>query len=428
MKLPVIIAEIKGQRYECQRCGRGCRELVVHLTGRDRNKIDRQGWGGRLGYEPYVRFGSSLVLNHKPNGDCVFLREDGRCGIHAKFGLAAKPLACQLYPFTLEPDGEVLRVSVRFDCPAIAKSAGSSLGEYRREVGRIAGELRAAAPQELAPPTRPVELAAGRPLSSGELSSLVEHLDRWVGDTSRPIMDRLAGLNCLIDTLGSARLAEVRDDRFEELIGMLVTDLPNVVEGLDEQSTSPPGGRQLKLFRQAIFAHVENIRLEEARAPFFKRLSSRLDQVKRARRLVAGMGSLPRLALGSGGGTFAQLERTGAHPELSVTECDLLLTRYLRARILGRTVFGQGCFGWPVLEGLRALLLAVAVTGWVMRYIALGDGRETYTFDDLAEAIGVVDRNATRSPELGTRSARLRLRYLGRDQGIMRLLRAYWVG
>jgi hypothetical protein len=132
--------------------------------------------------------------------------------------------------------------------------------------------------------------------------------------------------------------------------------------------------------------------------------------------------------LGSGGGTFEQLERIRAHPELSAPECDLLLTRYLRARILGRTAFGQGYFGWPVLEGLRALLLAVAVTGWVVRYIALGDGRETYTFDDLADAIGVVDRNATRSPELGLRSARLRLRYLGQDQGILRLLGVYRIG
>ena len=75
-----------------------------------------------------------------------------------------------------------------------------------------------------------------------------------------------------------------------------------------------------------------------------------------------------------------------------------------------------------------ALLLAIAVTGWVTRYVALSNGRTAFTYDDLVTAIGIVDRNATRSPELGTRSARLRLEYLARDQGILRLLRAYSIG
>lgn len=112
-------------------------------------------------------------------------------------------------------------------------------------------------------------------------------------------------------------------------------------------------------------------------------------------------------------------------PRTTADDVGLLLTRYLRTRIIGRTAFGPGYHGWPVLDGLRALMLAVAVAGWLTRYVALCEGRMAYGCDDVARAIGIVDRNATRGPELRTRSARLRVQYLAQDQGILRLLCAY---
>jgi lysine-N-methylase len=454
MKPSVIFPELKDQRYDCERCGKGCRELVVHLTDRDRKKIDHQKWTGKLDHAPYIRWGRSFVLNHTSGGECVFLRADGLCAIHAEFGFTEKPLACQLYPFTLEPDGDGLRVSVRFDCPAIAKSAGSTLGRHRQDVVRIAGALKAAAPETLAAPTRPVELTSGRALSNEELGSLDNHLDRWLRDTNRPVMARLVGLADLIETLEASRLDDVRDERLDELIGMLTADLPNVVESLDPESMPPPSRRQLKLFRQAVFAHCENVGLHEARAPLLKRWSYRIDQLKRARQLAGGRGTLPRLVpqgsagkrqnaktsrrqdinsaklfsrdpQGSAPATFEQLDQVQPHPEIPTRDCDGLLTRYLRARLIGRTAFGHGYYDWSVLDGLRALLLALAVTGWVTRYVAVGEGRTAFTVDDLAGALGIVDRNATRSPELGTQPARLRLQYLTQDQGLVRLLRRY---
>jgi hypothetical protein len=35
------------------------------------------------------------------NGTCPFLASDGKCGIHARFGLEAKPLVCQQFPYVL---------------------------------------------------------------------------------------------------------------------------------------------------------------------------------------------------------------------------------------------------------------------------------------------------------------------------------------
>ena len=167
------------------------------------------------------------------------------------------------------------------------------------------------------------------------------------------------------------------------------------------------------------------MRFEEACLGLFGRLAYRFDQLGRARRLASGVGEIPRLVRGLAGGTFEQVEQVRRDETLTAEECEAMLTRYLRARIVGRTAFGHGFYGWPVLDGLRALLLAIAVIGWVTRYVAVGAGRTTFARADLVRALGVVDRNATRSPELGSRSARLRLRYLTPEQGILRLLGAY---
>ena len=55
-------------------------------------------------------------LNHRKDGACVFLGENNRCRIHARYGAEAKPLACRLYPFVLVPTGERWRVGLRFAC------------------------------------------------------------------------------------------------------------------------------------------------------------------------------------------------------------------------------------------------------------------------------------------------------------------------
>src|SRR5213076_90831 len=80
-------------------------------------------------------------LNHRPDGACVFLGPDNRCRIHAKFGSAAKPLACRVYPFMLVPAGDHWRVGLRFACPSATRSEGRPLKEHTAAVRGYAAEL-----------------------------------------------------------------------------------------------------------------------------------------------------------------------------------------------------------------------------------------------------------------------------------------------
>lgn len=427
MDLPVIFPELKDQRYDCEQCGQGCRELVVYLTDRDRRKIDQQGWSARLSIPPYIRFGRSNVLNHTPKEECVFLAPDNLCRIHTEFGYTEKPLSCQIFPFSIEPQKRGYQVTVRFDCPAVAKSVGSSLGKHRQDVLRLAAALKSAGVAELDPPTAPVKLVEDRPLSESEVETINAGLEKWLGDTSRPLPERLAGLENLINTLATAKVERLDGTQLIDFIGMLIADLPAAVAEFDLAQLAPPSGRQQRLFRLSVFAHCESVRLKEACGGMVARWRYKFDQLRRARRLAAGQGLLPVLVRGHVGGTFENLLGVKPAEELTPEAIDQLLTRYLRARLLGYSVFGHGYYGWTVLDGLRALLQTVAVTGWVMRYLAVSSGRSRFDYADAVRALGIVDRHATRSPELGMRSARMRLRYIAENHGLLRLAKMHYV-
>src|SRR4051794_11735239 len=119
MSLPVRHLPIV-QNWDCHACGACCKEYAVSVTEAERKRIEEQGWSKRpefAGVELFVRegrFGKRYRLNHQPDGSCVFLGENGRCKIHAEFGGATKPLACQLYPYVLIPAGNHWRVGMRF--------------------------------------------------------------------------------------------------------------------------------------------------------------------------------------------------------------------------------------------------------------------------------------------------------------------------
>ncbi len=106
---------------------------------------------------------------------------------------------------------------------------------------------------------------------------------------------------------------------------------------------------------------------------------------------------------------------------------DDLIVRYVRMRLTARTAFGPGYYGWPLATGLLALMAAAAAVGWLARLCAADAGRRQLQFGDVADAIGRVDATAGRSPALGTAAERLRLSYLVRDGGLIRLVRRYGI-
>lgn len=414
--LPVLVPAIANQRWSCHSCGQCCRSLVGHLTEAECERIDRQEWREQLGVEPYVLVGRRALLNKQADGACVFLTDDNRCMIHAKYGEEAKPLACRIFPFSVRPTERGWQASFRFDCPSAAASDGSPLSQHTGSLNRVVAEL------EHAPPAGDGAtcLQPRVPATAAEVDAVTSRYVRWLGQRELPLRHRLLGAARVTSTLATAKLKTVRGARLTELVDLLFDAAP----GERTQEPRTPTRRQSAMLRQLVFAHAEHVSLPELRSGLSGRLKKRWRQMLVARRFLAGKGVVPQLPDIKNRVAFAAGDAIQP-PRDQLDQIDDLLTRYLIARVESRSVFGQGYYGWPTFLGLTALFLSVAAAGWLAKHKAAADGRPRLCFDDVAHAIGIVDRAATRLPALGTATERARVRYLLLDDGVARLAHQY---
>ena len=298
--LPVLLPVIDGQRWSCHSCGLCCRTLVGHLTDEERRRLDEQGWAEQLGVAPYVKIGRGWALNKQPDGACVFLDEQNRCKIHAKFGEAAKPLACRIFPFSVRPVRGAWQGSLRFDCPSVTGSEGEPIGGHRGWLQELVRTLDHGdeSGEDVA------DLRRGLGATVEELRTLTGRLSRWLSDGGRPVMDRLIGAARLTATLYGANLKKVRGARFAELLDLLLDALPRDCATRPE----PPTARQQAMLRQYAFAHAEHVTLAEMRSGLGGRWAKRWQQLRSAKRFLQGTGVVPNLPGCSNEVTFEAAE------------------------------------------------------------------------------------------------------------------------
>lgn len=404
--------QVRDQRWSCHSCGQCCRALVGHLTAEECERIDKQDWEQELGTAPYVRVGGKAMLNRR-DGACVFLDAENRCRIHAKFGEEAKPFACRIFPFSVRPVSGGWQASFRFDCPSAAESKGQPISQYRAWLTDLVAELdRGSGDIHDAP-----AMGRGSKASREEAETVAKRYDRWFRQPDTSWHDRLVGAARITATLGGAKLKDVRDRRLAELLDVLFSSPQTVCQPVP----SPATDRQRRMLRQLVFAHAEHVTVDQLRAGVISKMKKRWQQLKHAQRFLGGGGEVPAITGFSGTATFESVEAVGPATEAS----DMvggLIGRYLQARLRGRSVFGAGYYDWPVFSGVTALLLSVAVIGWLARYSAAVAGRETVSPADVQTAVGVVDRAASRLPALGTAAERARCAYLVHNDGVARLL------
>jgi hypothetical protein len=284
------------------------------------------------------------------------------------------------------------------------------------------------------PDTQPPLLTDRLRGSAGEEHALVQHVDNWLGAAEVDLATRLDGLAWVVQSLAQANLANVRDRRFNDLLDVLFAALP---EELDHHPLSPATSRQKKMLRQAVFARTEDPRLGTIARQ--GRLRTTLAQLSRNRRFKSGRGMSPVIGAGWHAAELGEVETIapaeGADDRAMI---DDLLTRWLRATVLGARGWGAGYYGWPMITGLQAMMLNVACAGWLARLHAAGriacesqdqqaagNPRFSLTIADVRAAIGRIDRTAGRARWLGSSAERLRLGFLHADDGLRRLIATY---
>ena len=215
LELPVL------QNWSCHNCGGCCRQHLIEVTEAERQRILQQNWTAQEGvHQPVMQWHSGppwrkrYRLSHTADGGCVFLDEKGLCRIHAKFGEAAKPLPCRVYPFAFHPSGKSFAVSLRFSCPSVVANKGMAVTQRSSELRRMAEEVIPRGAEKSPPPL----LTRSDRVDWSDLLPFVEALDRraepirsaLLSDTRRSIREEGHGGGSFYRPLGT--LASVSSD------------------------------------------------------------------------------------------------------------------------------------------------------------------------------------------------------------------------
>jgi lysine-N-methylase len=413
MILPVLMPRLAEQRYSCHGCGDCCRDFTIELRGDDFERVQAQGWERELGGPFWVAFAGRRWLRQREDGACVFLGEGGKCRIHAKHGLQAKPVACQLFPFSFAPGPRGAAIGVNFACASVRRNAGITLASHEAEVRR----LQAAVPE--ACERMPVaDLAPGVPATEQEVDAVSRALDRWLADPALAGAVRLEGCAWIAQSLHEARLVRVRGDQLVDLLDTLVRAAPHELPLLP---AAPPGTRAWRLIRQAIFSRVEDPKIADLQR--VGRLRGVLAQWRRSRAWSRGRGVVPAMP----GWPELRFDAMQGAPRLfggaEAPSIDELLRRWLRATVLGGRAWGPGLYGLSVSEGVAMVALNAACVAWLACARAAAAGREV-TLEDASQAIGRIDRASGRAPWLGSIGERQRVAFLCSQDAIRLAVRA----
>ena len=389
MPLPVRPLPM-AQSWDCAGCGDCCRSYQVRVTAAEKARLDAQGWdrdpelAGVATTVPDPKTGEHQ-LAHRPDGACVFLGDDNRCRVHAKFGAAGKPMACRVYPFVLVPGDGHWRVGLRYACPAAAAGHGRPLTAHAADLTEYAGLVEAdiGKPQ---PGAAPPELQPGQGVPWADLERFTAHL-LAILDDPRPLEFRLRLMLAVAAVCKGASFDKVSGKRLTEFLRLvtvgLADDLPAEVP--------PPGWVGRTVFRQACAVYA---RTDTGPHPGVAS-RGRWTRIRSASRFAVGRGAIPRLHGLMPAATFEAVETpTGPLPE-----ADALLTRYYRVKVQSMQFVGPTHFGRRYWDGLEGLALTYPVARWLGRVFTT-PGRDAVAA--VRQAVQVVDGNFGFNPLLGS--------------------------
>ncbi|HND31142.1 MAG TPA: YkgJ family cysteine cluster protein [Myxococcota bacterium] len=122
---------LEDARFHCSSCGSCCRgfrfgpiepEVIERLKA---EKVEEhwppaaEGWVEELDTPEGTRW----MFRNRADGSCVFLQDDNRCAIHARWGAEAKPGFCREFPFRVLKTGGDTVVSLRGECAGLWHSS-----------------------------------------------------------------------------------------------------------------------------------------------------------------------------------------------------------------------------------------------------------------------------------------------------------------
>jgi lysine-N-methylase len=412
--LPLSLPTI--QNWSCHNCGGCCTQHLIEITDEERQRILNQQWTPADGVTlpPTVWFAGPpwkkrYRLAHRPDGGCVFLDDRGLCRIHAKFGEAAKPLACRVYPYALHPHGKQIAVSLRFSCPSVIANRGKPVGQQTGDLRTIESLIVPEHADRIPPP----KLTPREQIAWPEFLRIVERLDAMLAETKTPLLVRILQTLAWVNLIGQSRFAGLTSVQLREFLDLVtaavVVEFAKLPEPMEEPSRV---GRLYFRLTAAQYARKDTV------ADLSSGLAGRWKLFRAILKFSRGTGDVPTLQSGFQPVPFARLEQPfGGLPE-GVAE---LFTRYLRVKVQGLHFCGPAYYGIPFVEGYHSLVLVLPMTLWLARWKAASEGRDTLTLADVEQALAISDHHHGYSAALGQNQSRRRVRFLADSGDLSRL-------
>jgi lysine-N-methylase len=409
------------QNWDCQATGSCCKEYVVTLSDDERQRIEKQGWtsddlghlsGIKTAGPPWRR---KYQLNHRPDGSCVFLSEQGRCRIHEKFGYEAKPLPCRLFPFVLVPVADHWRVGLRYACPSAAANKGRAIPEHESDLLQFADSLAARENLKtqldgsLVPPPK---LEFGQKLDWPDILRVVDTLLAMLKNRREPLERRMRKCVAMMGILRKANLEGTTGSKLGETLELL----RNAVDAetpANLMMLPEPGWVGRILFRQALALFMRKDHGPNRGIA----AQGRIALLRAALQFTRGAGAVPRLHRLLPDTTFEEVERPRGPIPL---EAEYILERYYTIKVSSLQFCGPASFGLPLWEGFEALAVTFPVIHWVARMF-----RDVPREQAITTALTVVDDHIGFNRVLASFRQRLSFHILTRGGELSRLIAWY---
>lgn len=425
MSLPIVTLNTE-EKWDCHQCGICCRGSLVPLSKQDLDRLRRQRWENEPGYEnvritvPHRGAESKQRLAHRPDGTCVFLKDDGLCTIHSKLGLEAKPTICKTFPMQLVPQDQHAVLTYRRACPSAAADKGAGVADRVPAIKKMvkAKHLKA---EPIAPPL----LKTGESRDWKTIRSVLEAVGSLLQDDRFPPVRRIVHALRFARSIDAAKSRRMSDADVRKLAAALAEVAPEQSKPFFDDRKSPKGisKAMFRLMAVSCARLHPDCRLKS-------NWTTRMELAKTSWKCFRGRGKTPAFGESSGdasrgapsrafpSSTFEALEQPIG---IQQPEVYLPLTRLIETTSATFLYALANRKGWTVTDSIRGLALLFPVGMWLLRWHA---SDHEPTVEDMLKIVVALDRSQGYQPLCGHQQ-RLKLSMLGFNGELERLVVSY---
>lgn len=381
MKLSIL----SHANFTCQCCAKCCRGWHVELLAGESERIAKLQWptGDALARTPEMfHHAGKTYLPHQADGSCVFLNAaSGLCRIHEKFGLEAKPLGCQLYPFRIVPtfNGEA-SVGLRYDCPTVRKNQGVPIANEAAELKRFADRL--VLPESF-------DVLVTGPYEREQIEAVCEFLSTLMNAFDRNDQRSLFIVS-ICDWLGEIQPEQL--DRMA-LAGLFVELKKRIVP-----ATAAPA-RRVGLLQRVAFRALLGLYLRRDE-DILNGQASRFGRLIAMLRVVLGFGDLSGLGISHPEGSLGRARLFQPTIPPPSVEVSALHWRMIRAKLESFQFMGSANPGHHFLSGLRSLALLFPLVLACAKYRAGNRGSAVVEESDIDFGVAAIEHSYGRGAML----------------------------